>query len=464
MPITNSIDLKSLLKLEKYAGEKEKFKDFKWQLYVAVRVLHDGLLTRLEWVEKHLEEDYAMSRLDPADQALSTEAYTLLALLCTDQALEYVKAAEENNGFEAWKQLCKGRMLRSSVALLDQLLDPKCSSTDPRVNIRNWQGEVRDYQSRTGDTINDVTKKSIYMNKLAPEVMRQHLRLNQGRLMTADDVVQEIEEYVEACEDGEQMMTGSVNAVGKGSETHVKKSQFDKKGKGKDNKSKDKGKGKSKGKEGKSEKGKLHKGLGKEAPRGEQRKFGGQCNWCWRIGHKEAQCWFKQAYDKENGKGAKAPDADATQSTLDHWRRRPEDASSSSAMNVSAVQPVTAVTHYTRDNPFCFAITSQALAEIEEETWQIENEYEQQWEAPPWEEAPWDYDEAWHSPPYQVPAYQSYDVPIPDEDDDDLKEQEWEAPPCEEVVGPKPPRQDASRQRQRCQHLLRGLRSIDEDG
>lgn len=155
MPITNQIDLKSLLKLEKYAGEKEKFMGFKWQLYIAVRVMNPDLLTHLEWVEKHLDEDYRMSRQDAVSKELSSEAYTLLALLCTDQALEYVKSVEENNGFEAWKQLCRGRMLRSSVALLNQLLEPKCTSTDPRVNIRNWQKEVRDYQNRdTYDVIN----------------------------------------------------------------------------------------------------------------------------------------------------------------------------------------------------------------------------------------------------------------------------------------------------------------------
>ena len=94
MAIAGAINLKSLLKLEKYAGEKEKFQDFKWQFYVAVRVLSDGLLARLEWVERHLDEDYGMSRLSPSDQLMTQEAYTLLALLCTDQALEYVKAAE----------------------------------------------------------------------------------------------------------------------------------------------------------------------------------------------------------------------------------------------------------------------------------------------------------------------------------------------------------------------------------
>ena len=47
-------------------------------------------------------------------------------------------------------------------------------------------------------------------------------------------------------------------------------------------------------------KGKMHKGLGFQPERGKQRKFGGYCNWCWRIGHTEAQCWSKQEYMKGN--------------------------------------------------------------------------------------------------------------------------------------------------------------------
>ena len=67
--------------------------------------------------------------------------------------------------------------------------------------------------------------------------------------------------------------------------------KFGKKGKDKGKKGDDKGKGKdNKGK------GKLHKGIGKNPERSEARRFGGKCNWCWRLGHKEAQCWFKKAY------------------------------------------------------------------------------------------------------------------------------------------------------------------------
>ena len=47
-------------------------------------------------------------------------------------------------------------------------------------------------------------------------------------------------------------------------------------------------------------KGKMHKGLGFQLARGEQRKFGGYCDCCWRIGHKEDECFFKQEYMKSN--------------------------------------------------------------------------------------------------------------------------------------------------------------------
>ena len=47
--------------------------------------------------------------------------------------------------------------------------------------------------------------------------------------------------------------------------------------------------GKSSGTKGK---GNMHKRLGFQPERGEQRKFGGFCTWCWRSRHKEAHCWF----------------------------------------------------------------------------------------------------------------------------------------------------------------------------
>ena len=63
---------------------------------------------------------------------------------------------------------------------------------------------------------------------------------------------------------------------------------------------------------------KIHKGLGFQPERGEQRKVGGYCNCCWRIGNKEAQCWFEQEYMKSN------PSQDPLQRDIRDWSNTSE--------------------------------------------------------------------------------------------------------------------------------------------
>ena len=66
------------------------------------------------------------------------------------------------------------------------------------------------------------------------------------------------------------------------------------------------------GKSGTKGKGK-HTGLGFQPERGEQKRYGGYCNWCWRIGHKESQSWLKQEYTKNN------PPQDPLQTDIREW-------------------------------------------------------------------------------------------------------------------------------------------------
>ena len=112
------------------------------------------------------------------------------------------------------------------------------------------------------------------MNKIAPQDMRQHLMLNQFRLSTAEEVAQEIEDYWDATEEfsrDDKNQAGFIAPVSKGPVKGGKPNGVPYNiGKGSGTKGK----------------GKIHKGLGFQPERGEQRKFGGYCNWCWRIGHK----------------------------------------------------------------------------------------------------------------------------------------------------------------------------------
>ena len=55
------------------------------------------------------------------------------------------------------------------------------------------------------------------------------------------------------------------------------------------------------GKGGTQGKGNTHQGLGYQPQSGEQRKCGSRYNWCWRLDHKEVQCWLKQEFPNTSG-------------------------------------------------------------------------------------------------------------------------------------------------------------------
>ena len=84
---------------------------------------------------------------------------------------------------------------------MNQLLEPTFTSPDPGINIRQWNKNAQEYATRTGEPVSDGVRRAVYMNKIAPQDMRQHLMLNQSRLSTAEEVAQEIEDYLDATEE-----------------------------------------------------------------------------------------------------------------------------------------------------------------------------------------------------------------------------------------------------------------------
>ena len=280
-PVTRLVDTKRLLQVTPYHGDKASFLSWKWSFLIALRAISKPLQQGFKKIEDNMNQDFRRSRLSNEDLELADHAYALLALPCKDEACASVRPAEDGNGYQAWQALLRARTARNATNLLKQ-------SPDPRINLRQWNINAEEYATRTGERVSEgirkavYIRKALYMNKLAPQDMRQHLMLNQARLNTAEDVAQEIEDYCGATEELSRDETGQARfmaPVGKG-----------------------RGKQEKGGKQGRKnrEQGKMHKGLGFQPQRGEQRRVGGYCNWCWRIGHKEAQCWFGQEYTKSN--------------------------------------------------------------------------------------------------------------------------------------------------------------------
>ena len=271
-----------------------------------VRAISKPLDEGLKKIEDNMNQDFRKIRLSIEDLELAGQAYTLLALLCKDQACACVRSAEDGNGYQAWQALLRARTARNATNFLNHLLQPTLSSPDPKINIRQWNKNPEEYATRTGERVSDGIRRAVRMTKIAPQYMRQHLMLNQSRLRTAEEVAQEIEDSWDATEEfsrDDKKQAGFVAPVGKGSV----------KGGKPDGVPYNFGKG-----SGTQGKGKMHKGLGFQPELGEQRQFGGYCNWCWRIGHKEAQCWFKPEYIKSN------PSQDPLQRDIREWSNMSE--------------------------------------------------------------------------------------------------------------------------------------------
>ena len=266
--VTRLIDTNSLLQVTSYHGDKASFLGWNWSFLITVRAISELLYGGLKKIDDKMNQDFRKSRLSIEDLELSGQAYTLLALLCKDEACAYVRSAEDGNGYQAWQALLRARTARNATNLLNQLLEPAFTSPDPRINIRQWNNNAEEYATRTGERVSDGIRRAVYMNKIAPQDMRQHVMLNQSRLSTAEEVAQEIEDCLDATKEfsrDDKNQAGSLLQLVKPlrevenlMECHT---------------TLEKGSG-TKGK------GKMPKGLGFQPERGEQRKFGGYCNWC----------------------------------------------------------------------------------------------------------------------------------------------------------------------------------------
>ena len=148
---------------------------------IAVRAISKPLYDELKKIEDNMNQDFRKSRLPDDDLELPDRAYTQLAFLCKGEACAYVRSAEDGNGYQAWQALLRARTARNATNLLNQLLEPTFTSPDPRINLRQRNKNCEEYVTRTGERASDGIRRAVYMNKIAPQDMRQHLVLNQSR-------------------------------------------------------------------------------------------------------------------------------------------------------------------------------------------------------------------------------------------------------------------------------------------
>ena len=130
----------------------------------------------------NLDQKIELKNLKTAETKMARAVNAFLLHLRLGDAATRVQAAEDSNGFEAWRSLCRSKLARSSAAAMGRLMEPTFASRDPRVNLQQWEQEALAFEQRFGEPIQESLRKTVYLEKIAPKEMKEHILMNQNRL------------------------------------------------------------------------------------------------------------------------------------------------------------------------------------------------------------------------------------------------------------------------------------------
>ena len=125
-----------------------------------------------------LDVPLKLELLSEEDRRVAAGVSTFLLHLCKDDAATRVAQAEDDNGLEAWRILCKAKLPRSSSAAMKALMNPVFEMADPRLRLQYWDREAQRYEKRFGEKVPESLRKSIYQDSIAPESLLEHLLMN----------------------------------------------------------------------------------------------------------------------------------------------------------------------------------------------------------------------------------------------------------------------------------------------
>ena len=116
-----------------------------------------------------------MVKMTPAEAEIAKAVYIFLLHLCKSEAETRVQSVEDGNGLEAWRKLCRGKLVRSSTAAMNALMHPTSTPEDPIVNIHQWDQDALRFESRLRESVADALRRTIYQEHIAPSELHSYL-------------------------------------------------------------------------------------------------------------------------------------------------------------------------------------------------------------------------------------------------------------------------------------------------
>ena len=254
------LDTKAISKPPIFNGGYREWNDWVFIFRSYISLLSDRYKDLMK--EAEVTETSLGIPVDDADAKLGAALYHLLVMLVRGQGLGELKRAPAENGFEAWRLLCKKyepTEKTRALGLLHQVLR-FTFSTDVLEDMAKWEDMIQKYQQASGEVMPEGVLIATAMAGFQ-EPLRSHMQIQANKFKTYRELRDMVETFYSARRNWD--LPGQVQ--GHNPDAMVEQVTF--KGKGKGAKGKGpKGKGKSKGKEagkGKSAKGQspwMHQG------------------------------------------------------------------------------------------------------------------------------------------------------------------------------------------------------------
>ena len=356
--------------------------------------------TELKFVEEHPKVVIELSKLNGEEQSRALQLYSIFTGILRGKPLRLLRQQEDRNGLEVYRQLLqqfqpssKSRALSLLQAYMQAPMFVKEKTLHEQVlGLERLRSE---YQKCSGEDVSDDLALSILV-KCLPNHIRQHIQLQMSDSSTYASVRSYVMSYevVTASWSTSKVHTelgvvGSYASPGNSGPSPMEIDAVTWKGKGKSKGKDGKGKSKGKGKDGKGKGGSpwsaKGKGKSKDFSKGKSDGSGkgsyqsgyqkldpNQCAYCFKFGHRKADCRKMQS-DKAAGgvrqvhetngdsvddssnavssnTGASSSNAPASQPSVQNIR-----AVSNVGPHVPFVQDLTAFEQYSCEHPISFS-------------------------------------------------------------------------------------------------------------
>ena len=221
-PPNTILDTRLIQKIESYANEKEKWKQWSFVLVAVVSAQLPDIQQALE-VAANLSSDLNNSVLTTEQQRVNAQFYTLLTMVLKGEALDVLMNVPMGNGFECWRRLKQQHEPRTAAHKRSQLImiiNGTNLSGDYEARLNQWERRIREYETG-GATISEETRMAVLHSVLSPTDIREHLTLQATRLTTYIEMKEEIRRVMtsrqgQAASTSTDMEIGGFHATGEG--------------------------------------------------------------------------------------------------------------------------------------------------------------------------------------------------------------------------------------------------------